>query len=80
MATGQNTGLKPTFGIKTANHGSENLEGFLTAVGKTLLEEAFKRRRFELLNKKTSEIYEFLQRLKNMDVSVLRQTKPIPRE
>ena len=32
MATGLNTGLIPTFGIKTANHGLENLEGFLTAV------------------------------------------------
>ena len=32
MATGLNTGLKPTFGIKTAKHGSENIEGFLTAV------------------------------------------------
>ena len=34
MDTGLNTGLKPTFGIKTAKHGSDNLEGFLTAVGK----------------------------------------------
>ena len=34
MATGLNTGLKPTFGIKTTKHVSENLEGFLTAVKK----------------------------------------------
>ena len=33
MATGLNNGLKPTFGIKTAKHGYENIEGFLTAVG-----------------------------------------------
>ena len=37
MATGLNTSLKPTFGVKTAKHGSENLEYLLTAVGKTLL-------------------------------------------
>ena len=64
MATGLNTGLKPTFGIKTVKHESDNLEGFLTAVGKTLLEEAFKFRRFEHLNRKTSEIYDVLRRLK----------------
>ena len=34
MATGLNTGLKPKFGIKTAKHGSDILEGFLTAVKK----------------------------------------------
>ena len=33
MATGLNNGLKPTFGIKTAKHRSDNIEGFLTAVG-----------------------------------------------
>ena len=33
-ATGLNTSLKPTFGLKTAKHGSDNLEGFLTAVEK----------------------------------------------
>ena len=32
MATGLNTGLKPKFGVKTAKHGSDNLEGFLTTV------------------------------------------------
>ena len=32
VATGLNTGLKPTFVVKTAKHGSDNLEGFLTAV------------------------------------------------
>ena len=31
-ATGFNTGLKPTFGLKNAKHESDNLEGFLTAV------------------------------------------------
>ena len=35
MATGLNTGLNPICGIKTLKDGSENLEGFLTAVGKT---------------------------------------------
>ena len=35
MATALNTGLKPTFGVKTAKHGFDNLEGFLTAVKKT---------------------------------------------
>ena len=40
MATGLNTGLNPTFGIKTEKHGSDNLKGFLTAVGKPLLKEA----------------------------------------
>ena len=33
MDTGINTGLKPTFGIKTVKHGSDNLEGFLTVLG-----------------------------------------------
>ena len=36
-ATGLNTGLNSTFGLKNAKHGSDNLEGFLTAVEKTLL-------------------------------------------
>ena len=63
-ATGLNTGLKPTFVLKTMKHGSDNLEVFLTAVEKTLLKEAFKRRRFERQNKKTKEIYDILQRLK----------------
>ena len=80
MATGLNTGLKPTFGIKTAKHGYDNLEVFLKAVGKTFLKEAFKRQRFERPNKKASKIYEILQRLKNPDLSVFRQTKPISRE
>ena len=61
---GLKTGLKPTFGFKTAKHGSDNLEGFLTAVEKTLLKEAFKIRRFEHQNTKTKEIYDILQRLK----------------
>ena len=47
MATGLNTGLKPTFWVNTAKHESDNLEGFLTAVVKTLLKEAFKHQRFE---------------------------------
>ena len=34
MATGLNTGLKPTSGVKTAKHGSDNLKGFLTPVEK----------------------------------------------
>ena len=34
MDTGLNTGLKLTFGIKNANHESENLEGFLSSVEK----------------------------------------------
>ena len=70
MATGLNTGLKPIFEINTVKYGSENLEGFLTAVGKTLLKEAFKRRRLELPYKKTREIYKVLQILKNPDLSV----------
>ena len=64
MSTGLNTGLKPKFGIKTAKHGSDNLEGFLTTMVKTLRKEAFKRQRFERPNRKTSEIYYVLQRLK----------------
>ena len=64
MATGLNTGLKPTSGIKTAKHGSDKLEGFLTAVVKTLLKEAFERQRFERPNRKTSEICNVIQRLK----------------
>ena len=63
-ATGLKTILKPTFGLKTAKHGSDNLEWFLTAVEKTLLKEAFKRRHFERKNNKTKEIYDILQRLK----------------
>ena len=34
MATGLKTGLKPTFGVNIEKHGSDNLEGFLTAAGK----------------------------------------------
>ena len=64
MATGLNTGLKPTFGVNTAKHGSDNLEGFLIAVGKTLFKEAFKRRRFDRQNRKTVEIYDVFQELK----------------
>ena len=63
-AAGLNTGLKPTFVLKTVKHESYNLEGFLTAVEKTILKEAFKRRRFERQNKKTRKIYDILQRLK----------------
>ena len=63
MATGLNTSLNPTFGIETSKNGSDNLEGFLTAVGKTILKEALKRQCFERPNKKTSEIYDVLQRL-----------------
>ena len=64
MATGLNTSLKHTFGVKTAKHGSDNLEGFLTAFGKTLLKEDFKRRRFERKNRKAVVIYDVLQELK----------------
>ena len=67
MATGLNTGLKPKFGVKTAKHGSDNLEGFFTAVEKTLLKEAFKRRRFDRQNRKTVEIYDVLQELKKTE-------------
>ena len=35
MNTSLNTSLKPTFGINTARHGYNSLEGFLIAVGKT---------------------------------------------
>ena len=80
MATGLNTGLKPTFGIKTVKHGSDNLEDFLTATERTLLKEAFRRRRFERPNKKIREMYEVLQKMKNLDQSVFRQTEPIPQE
>ena len=63
MTTGLNTGLKPTFGVKTAKHRSDTLEGFLTAVEKTLIKESFKHRRFERPNRKTSGIYDVLQEL-----------------
>ena len=75
MTTGLNTGLKPKFRVKKYKHGSDNLEGFLTAVVKTLLKEAFKRRRFERPNRKTSEIYDVFQKLKNPDASASRQTR-----
>ena len=64
MATGLNAGLKPTFILKTAKHGSDNLEGFLTAVEKKNLKEDFKRRRFKRQNGKIVEIYDVLQELK----------------
>ena len=35
MATGLNNALKPTFEINTEKYGSDNIEVFLTAVGKT---------------------------------------------
>ena len=80
MATGLNTGLKPTFGVNTAKHGSDNLEGFLIAEVKTLLKEAFKRRRFERQNRKKVEIYDVLQELKNPDASASRRIKRTPQE
>ena len=80
ISTGLNTGLNPNFGINSLKHGSDNPKFLLTAMKKTLLKEAFKRQCSERPNRKTSEIYEVLQRLKNPDVSVIRQTKPIPRE
>ena len=80
MATGLNTGLKPTFGVKTAKHGSDNLKVFLTAVGKTLLKVAFKRRRFERQNRKTVGIYDVLQELKTSDASASQQKKLTPLE
>ena len=64
MTTGLNTVLKPTFEVKTAKHGSDKLEVFFTAVVKTLLKEASKRRRFDRQNRKTVEIYDVLQELK----------------
>ena len=64
MATCLNTSLKPTFGVKTEKHGSDDLKGFLTVVGKTLLKEAFKRRRLYRQNRKTVKIYDVLQELK----------------
>ena len=36
-ATGLNTGVKPKFSLNNAKHGSNNLEGFLTDVGRNLL-------------------------------------------
>ena len=66
MATGLKTGLKPKFAVKTAKHGSDNFEGYLTAVGKTLLKEAFQRHCIYHLNRKTSEIYDILQELKTI--------------
>ena len=35
MATGLNTSLRPTFGIKTAKHVADNIEGILIMVGKS---------------------------------------------
>ena len=61
ITIGINNGLKPKIGVNTVKHGYDNIEGFLTAVGKTLLKEDFKRQRFERPNKKTSDIYEVLQ-------------------
>ena len=52
--------------MKTAKHGSDNLKGFLTSVGKTVLKDDFKRRRFDLQNRKTVEIYDVLQELKKI--------------
>ena len=60
MATGLNTDLKATFGVNIEKQVSDNLEGFLTAVGKTILKEVFKRQCFELPDRKTSEIYDVL--------------------
>ena len=80
MATCINTGLKLTFVIKTSKHGSNNLEDFLIAVKKHFLKESCKRRCFEHQNNKISEIYEFLNRLKNLDVSMFRKTKQITQE
>ena len=40
-STGLNNDLKPTFGLKTENHGSEKLERLLTAVEGTPLKEDF---------------------------------------
>ena len=37
MATGLSTGLKPRIGFKTTKHGSNNIKGFLTEIGKPSL-------------------------------------------
>ena len=80
MATGLNTDLKPKFGVKTVKHGFDTLEGFRTAVKKYLLKEAFKRRQFELQNKKTVESYDVPQELKNPDAPASQQIKRTPQE
>ena len=80
MAISLNTGLKPTFGVNTSKHESDNLEGFLTAVGKNLLKEAFKCQSFGCQNRKTVEIYDVLQVLKNPEASASEQTKRILQE
>ena len=72
MATALHKDLKPMFGLKTEKHGPDNLEGFLTAVIKTLIKENFRCQRFERPNKKTREIYKVLQKLtKSGSVCVL---------
>ena len=53
---GLNTGVKPAFGLDTARHGSQNLNGLLDAVEITLLKEALHCRRFDRPNSKTRDI------------------------
>ena len=53
MATGLDTGLNPTFGIKNAMYGPNNFKGFQTSVEKNLLREDLRCRRFELPENKT---------------------------
>ena len=64
------TSVKVIITLITAKHGSDNLEGFLTAVEKPLLKEDFKRLSFDRQNRKTVEIYDVRQELKNSDVFV----------
>ena len=62
---GLNTSLKPIFGLKTAMHGSENLDSFLATVEITLIKEAFRRLNFGQPNRKTRYIQEIIHNMKN---------------
>ena len=68
-ASGLSTGSKPTFGLKTAMHVYDNIEGVLILVKRNLLKDTFQCWRFKRLKKnwinpripsKTEEIQNYL--------------------
>ena len=80
MATGLNTGLKPTFGVNKVKHGSDNLEDFLTALEKPssrrlLNADVLTARTGKKLKSTTS-----FKNLKNPDMFVSQQIKQTPQE
>ena len=72
MSNGLNTGLKPTFGIRTAKNGSDNLKGFLTLVGKPSQRRLSNADAPNAQSGRQVKSTKFFKDWKNPDVSVFR--------